>query len=429
LPDLIIIGGGVAGLAAARSLIQAGRSTLLLEARERLGGRVYTSPTAGPGVPIELGAEFVHGRPKELWEIIEAAGLPTQPIVNLHYARRDGRLTRVTDYMDRVDRILEEAKDQTDPDRSVADYLENRPSADRETLALAKGYIEGFHAGDAKKMSLQGLVHAENATSASGESQFRLGVGYDAIVDWLRNQLPHSGTQIQLGAVVNEIHWSKGRVQVAFSTATGEARTVAAAQAIVTIPLGVLKAPHDARGAIRFTPTLTDKVFALEQLEMGVILRLVLWFDTLLWPLPELGFLHDTTGLLPIWWTRAPVLAPVLTGWVGGPRAAALAQDKPDRILQRALHSLANALGLEPEKVRSHLREMYYHDWIGDPFSRGAYSYVAVGGLGAEDRLAKPVEGTLFFAGEATVSDGHLGTVHGAIASGYRAAREAIAAN
>jgi monoamine oxidase len=427
LPDLIIIGGGVAGLAAARSLTRAGRSVLLLEARDRLGGRVYTSATTGPGVPVELGAEFVHGRPRELWEIIESARLPTQPVVNLHYARRDGRLTPVTGTMQRVEQVLQEAKSQGSQDQSVADYLESRTSIDRETLALAKGYIEGFHAGDTKNMSLQGLVHAESATSASGESQFRLGVGYDAIVDWLRNQLSQSSARIQLGAVVGEIRWSRGRVAVTMSTAGNGGQTVTAAQAIVTIPLGVLKAPEGARGAIRFTPGLADKASALERLEMGAILRLVLWFDTILWPIPELGFIHDTTGLLPIWWTRAPVQAPVLTGWVGGPRAAALASDEPERILHRALESLANALGLEPSRVRSHLRDMYYHDWIGDPFSRGAYSYVAVGGLAAEDRLAKPLEGTLFFAGEATVSDGNLGTVHGAIASGYRAAREALA--
>jgi monoamine oxidase len=425
---IIIVGGGVAGLAAARSLTRAGRSILLLEARERLGGRVYTSPTAGPGVPIELGAEFVHGRPRELWEIIEAAHLPTYPVVNRHYARRDGRLIPLTGTMDRVGRVLEEARDLGDSDRSVADYLESRSDADRDTLALAKGYIEGFHAGDTRNMSLQGLVHAESATSAAGESQFRLGVGYDVIVEWIRQQLPESRVQIQLGTVVNEIRWTRGQVEVDIRTAAGEAQTVAGVQAIVTLPLGVLKAPHGAPGAVRFTPALDDKAAALERLEMGAILRLVLWFDAALWPMPDLSFLHDPSGLLPIWWTRAPVQAPVLTGWVGGPRAAELAQDAPDRVLHRALDSLAHALGLESGKVRSHLREKHYHDWIGDPFSRGAYSYVAVGGLGAAARLAKPLEGTLFFAGEATVADGHLGTVHGAIASGYRAAREALEA-
>ncbi len=429
MPDIIIIGGGVAGLAAARSLTHAGKSIFLLEARERLGGRVYTSPTPGPGVPIELGAEFVHGRPRELWEIIEAARLPTHPVVNLHYARRDGRLTRVTDILERVDRVLSQASKEGDGDRSVAEYLASRASADPEALAQAKAYVEGFHAADTTRMSLQGLVHAESATSAGGETQFRLGLGYDAIVGWLRSQLPESKAQIRLGAVVSEIRWKPGRVEISIGTAAGEAETVSAPQAIVTLPLGVLQAPDEAPGSVRVIPPLGDKLPALERLEMGAILRLVFWFDTALWPVPDLSFLHDATGLIKIWWTRAPVQAPVLTGWVGGPRASALARDGPDRILQRAVESLGNALGLDPAMVRSHLQEMYYHDWVADPFSLGAYSYVAVGGLGAEAKLAAPVAGTLFFAGEATVSDGNLGTVHGAIASGYRAAHEALEAH
>jgi monoamine oxidase len=424
---VIVIGGGVAGLAAAGSLIAAGKRVLLLEARERLGGRVYTSPARGP-VPIELGAEFVHGRPPETWAIIDAARLPTQEVVNLHYVRRDGRLTRVTDLQERIDRVLGQPPEQGDRDRSVADYLESRASTDREAVALAKAYVEGFHAADSTKMSLHGFAHAESATSAVGESQFRLVVGYDAIVAWLRNQLPESSAEIRLGSVATGVRWRRGRVEIDTRTAGGEAQTVTAGQAIVTLPLGVLKASVGDAGAVRFTPELSDKQPALQRLEMGAILRLVFWFDVAFWAVPDLSFLHDTTGLLPIWWTRAPVQAPVLTGWVGGPRAIALAQEGPDRIIQRAIESLGNALGVDPTRVGSHLRETHYHDWIEDPFSRGAYSYVAVGGLGAQAKLAEPVAGTLFFAGEATQSDGNLGTVHGAIASGHRAAREALAA-
>jgi monoamine oxidase len=425
---VIVIGGGVAGLAAAGSLTAAGRRVLLLEARERLGGRVYTSPARGPGVPVELGAEFVHGRPPETWAIIDAARLPTENVINLHHVRRNGRLTRFTDLQERIDRVLGQPPEQGDPDRSVADYLESRASTDREAVALAKAYVEGFHAADSTKMSLHGFAHAESATSAVGESQFRLAVGYDAIVAWLRDQLPESSAEIRLGSVATEVRWRRGRVEIDTRTAGGEAQTVSAAQAIVTLPLGVLKASVGAAGAVRFTPELSDKQPALQRLEMGAIVRLVFWFDVAFWTVPDLSFLHDPTGLLPIWWTRAPVQAPVLTGWVGGPRATALAQDGPDRIIQRAIESLGNALGMDPATVRSHLRETYYHDWIEDPFSRGAYSYVAVGGLGAQAKLAEPVAGTLFFVGEATQGDGNLGTVHGAIASGRRGAREALAA-
>jgi monoamine oxidase len=427
--NTIILGGGVAGLAAAQSLTHAGRKILLLEARPRLGGRVYTWPASGPGVPIELGAEFVHGRPPELWKIIEAARLPVQQVVNLHHVRDHGRLSQVTNYQDRINRLLGEASEKTAPDRSVMEYLKAKSSAAPEDLALAKAYVEGFHAADASKMSLQGFAHAETATSAGGDSQFRLAVEYEAIVSWLREQLPQPSTEIRLGSVATEVRWARGRVEVDTRTPAGDIATVSAPQAIITLPLGVLKAPDGALGAVRFTPELRDKQPALRLLEMGAILRVMFWFDTAFWSVPELSFLHDPGGLLPIWWTRAPARAPVLTGWLGGPPAAALAREGPDRIVQRAIDSLGHALGVDPDRVRSHLREAHYHDWIEDPFSRGAYSYVAVGGLaaGAQAKLAEPLEGTLFFAGEATQTDGNLGTVHGAIASGYRAAREALA--
>ena len=424
--ECVILGGGVAGLAAARALTAAGKRILLLEARPRLGGRVYTLPAAGPGVPIELGAEFVHGRPRELWAMIEAAHLPVQQVVNLHHVHRDGRLTRVTDYQQRIDRVLGNASEENGRDRSVAEYLANQKSSDREAIALAKSYVEGFHAADATKMSLLGFAHAESATSAGGESQFRLAVGYDAIVDWLRKQLPEPKAEIRLGTIATEVRWRHGAVEVDTRTAAGELETVTASRAIITLPLGVLKAPEGAAGAVRFTPELRDKQPPLRLLAMGAILRVVLWFDAGFWSVPELSFLHDPGGLIPIWWTRAPARAPVLTGWLGGPRAAELAREAPDWIIQRAIDSLGHALGLNPAVVSGHLHEAHYHDWIEDPFSRGAYSYVAVGGIGAQARLAEPLEGTLFFAGEATQTDGNLGTVHGAIASGERAAREAL---
>ncbi|HEY7637197.1 MAG TPA: NAD(P)/FAD-dependent oxidoreductase [Gemmatimonadales bacterium] len=428
-PDVIIIGGGVAGLAAAGSLVAAGKQVLLLEARERLGGRVYTSPTPGPGVPIELGAEFVHGKPRESWEIIEAAHLPVHPVVNRHYVRRDGRLIKVTDFHERVNRVLGHPPEKGGRDRSVADYLESRASSDPEAVALARAYVEGFHAADTTKMSLHGFAHAESATSGGGETQWRLAVGYDTMVDWLRSRLPEASAQLRLGTVVRAVRWGPGRVEVDTQVGGGTGETVAAPQAIVTLPLGVLKASEGSPGAVRFTPELSDKHSALKRLEMGAILRLVLSFDAAFWAVSDLSFLHDATGLFPIWWTRAPVPAPVLTGWVGGPPAAALAQGGRHRIERRSIESLAHALGMEPAVVKSHLRETFYHDWIEDPFSRGAYSYVAVGGMGAEARLAEPVGGTLFFAGEATQSDGNLGTVHGAIASGHRAARQALQAH
>ncbi|HET7771111.1 MAG TPA: FAD-dependent oxidoreductase, partial [Chloroflexota bacterium] len=121
-----------------------------------------------------------------------------------------------------------------------------------------------------------------------------------------------------------------------------------------------------------------------------------------------------------------PSEAPVLVGWAGGPNGAWLAQLSDEDVLAHGLDGLGTALGLGVEGLREQLASWHVHNWERDHFSRGAYSYPGAGGLEAQRALAAPVEGTLFFAGEATDYTGHFSTVHGALATGYRAAREIL---
>jgi monoamine oxidase len=113
-------------------------------------------------------------------------------------------------------------------------------------------------------------------------------------------------------------------------------------------------------------------------------------------------------------------------GWAGGAAAERLAGGGNDSLIERALDSLTRVLGVERAGVDEQLEAAYTHDWLADPFSRGAYSYLPVGGVEAQETLARPVAGTLFFAGEATNTDGPVGTVHGALATGMRAALEVL---
>src|SRR5262249_30651182 len=128
----------------------------------------------------------------------------------------------------------------------------------------------------------------------------------------------------------------------------------------------------------------------------------------------------------PTWWTTRPIAAPVLVGWAGGPPAEALTFQSEDSILDAAVASLAHALKIHPSSLEARLRAAFVYDWQADPFSLGAYSYVPTGAVTAPMRLAEPLANTLFFAGEATNADGQNATVHGAIASGYRAAAEVL---
>ncbi|HEX6650971.1 MAG TPA: FAD-dependent oxidoreductase, partial [Pyrinomonadaceae bacterium] len=143
----------------------------------------------------------------------------------------------------------------------------------------------------------------------------------------------------------------------------------------------------------------------------------------------ELVFVHAPSESLPTWWTQFPDDSPLLAGWAGGPRAEKLALESEDSLLDHALQSLAHVFQTSRNSLEQQLEAFYTHNWQSDPFSAGAYSYIPVGGNDAQAQLAEAVEGTLLFAGEATNTEGHHGTVHGAIASGLRAASEIMEAH
>ena len=140
----------------------------------------------------------------------------------------------------------------------------------------------------------------------------------------------------------------------------------------------------------------------------------------------RVSFISRRAAALPTWWTAYPAIAPQLVGWVGGPAAARLVNQPEHVIIDHALDALADVLGVPRSRIEGALVGTHTHNWHTDPFARGAYSYVTVNGMDAVRTLAAPVADTLFFAGEATNSDGHTGTVHGAIATGRRAARELL---
>jgi len=207
---------------------------------------------------------------------------------------------------------------------------------------------------------------------------------------------------------------------------------VAARAVVITLPLGVLTAaPHDA-GAIRVVPELSSKGALYSSLATGHVMKVLLHFREAFWETmtptrpsaPALSYLFTPDELFRTWWTSYPLVAPLLTGWIGGPRAMPLAHETDASVVGHALESLAGALRVPLTDVEALLESAHLHNWSRDPFSRGAYSYVRVGGVEVPRQLGEPVAETLFFAGEATNAEGHTGTVHGALATGYRAADE-----
>ena len=238
--------------------------------------------------------------------------------------------------------------------------------------------------------------------------------------------------RVSLRTVVERVEWRQGGVSVSAHTAAGEAVNFSAPKAIVTLPLGVLQA-----NAVEFRPALSEKWEAVSKLAVGHVIRVTLRFRERFWEeirvsqdeqrtMREMRFLFTEDPWYPTWWSTLPQRAPVLVGWAPAAAAEKLSGKGERFQVERAVQSLSEALSFPRERMQDLLERGYVHDWQADPFARGAYSYVKTGGGGAAEKLAEPVANTLLFAGEATDSNGYFGTVHGAIASGYRAVREAV---
>jgi len=419
-PDVLVIGAGAAGLTAARELSAAGLKTVVPEARDRVGGRIFTDHSLG--FPVELGAEFVHGRSRDMFELIKAKRLEIAEVAGEMRRKRNGVWGDSGSVMAEVNHLFENMP-HDGPDQSFQQYIDASRYGP-ETKQLALDFVEGFHAANPERVSVHWLVKTTSAEEEiDGETSFRVKHGYSGLVDAILEQAEPPNCELLPNSAVTEIQWQEGRVTV--KTRVG---ALQAPRAIITLPLGVLQS-----GAVHFSPPLPlEKQRAFASLEMGRVIRVSLCFRDQFWEtLPEmrnLSFLFTDDPQFPTWWSPNPLPYPILTGWAAGRYARALAGKNPDQLIRCAMESLGRILEIDKVALGSHLQRGFVHDWQADPFSRGAYSYVLQGGLTAPLDLEVPLEETLFFAGEAASIEGHNGTVHGAMGSGKKAAAEILRA-
>jgi monoamine oxidase len=415
-------------LAAARQLHGAGATVIVLEARDRIGGRILTRHDAAGELPIELGAEFIHGRPPAIFDLIAAAGLPAIETSGRRLFSERGALRPFDDYWDIVDNINAEIDPRADV--SYQQFLESVKASPLHKR-MAKSYVEGFNAARAELISAASILAAERAAERiDGDKQFRLPSGYDSIVRELARPLPEDC--IRLGHVVREVKWRRRHAEVRCTWGEDEIH-LSARHLITTLPLALMRRSPDGPGGISFDPPLTAKAEALTRLEVGQVMKVVMCFRERFWEhLRSVGG-NTPVGLVfcfdapfPTLWTVEPLRENVVVAWAAGPAAERLIGPTPAEIRSAAINSVSTTFGIPDAQIESQLTASYFHDWSTDPFSLGAYSYPGVGDLEAPQKLAEPLVGTLFFAGEATDFQGANGTVHGAIESGYRAARDVL---
>jgi monoamine oxidase len=295
----------------------------------------------------------------------------------------------------------------------------------------ATRYVEGFNAADAGTIGIASLAQdAQAADRIDGDRSFSILNGYDSVPLALLHGIEALDDKLQLNSVVERIAWKPGEATVHVRSAlNGRRETLVARRVIVTVPLGVLQSEPDGRSAIGFDPEPGEILAAARALAFGQAFRVTLRLHSSFWERrPELsgaGFIFSEAPVFPTWWRPNPVHTSLITGWSAGPAAGPLLRQSRNAVVTRAIESLERIAGISPLPVLA----AHFHDWHADPFFRGAYSYVPAGKLPAREALARPVAETLYFAGEATDLEGHSGTVHGAIASGIRAARHVISVN
>jgi monoamine oxidase len=433
--SILVVGAGIAGLAAAARLARAGVRVTVVEARDRIGGRIATRRGFG-GATIELGAEFVHGRHPALLDLVRNAGA--------HLAERPFRVVSLQNGRDITpsqswDRLFEEIADPQARDIPMARHIDHLLESGRWIEAEAsrlRAYVEGYMAGDVERISARAISEEARAAAAiQDEHNAAVVEGYDAIVARLGSELREHGGSLILGRPVTEVHWTKGSVRL---VSRGHESLIADGT-VITVPLGLLQLGAGDDGAIRFEPAIDRKLEMARRLGMGAVVKIFLRLarplsgidgveDALRERLDDVTFVRTPGEPVPTWWVTGPKVAPTLIGWVGGPAADRLSGRREDELVSTAVEVLARALAIEPKELRRYVIAATAADWKQDPWARGAYSWIPAGALDAPARLAAPIDGTIFFAGEATDTAGYRGTVHGALETGLRAAAEILAA-
>lgn len=430
--DVAVIGAGAAGLAAAVALSEAGKSVVVIEARERIGGRIWTLSEPSLPIPIELGAEFVHGHPPETFELLRKAGALALEAPNDHWTYGDGELKRRESFFDQACELLKHVQ-RLKRDISVAEFLKRAEarSVPSEVRTRIRMMVEGFDAADTTRASIQAIAKEWNSGAVADAPSSRPVGGYATVLKELADSLNRERVHLKLQTPVRTVRWRPGSVEIEATSLTGPVR-IKARCAIVTLPISILQLPPDDPASVRFDPVLKEKHKPLTGLALGPVVKVVLRFREPFWEKLEGGryrsasFFHTPAQPFPTFWTTLPQRTPLITAWAGGPKAEQFAAASDASMVSEALISLGGLFGAQAD-LAGELEGVFVHHWQRDPFARGAYSYEMVGDGTARAQLAKPLKDTLFFAGEATDVEEST-TVAGALRSGQRAAREVIKA-
>jgi monoamine oxidase len=412
LQTVIVVGGGVAGLVAAKDLAAKGYRVVILEGNERAGGRIHTITNNTFLNPAEAGAEFIHGNLPATLSMMKEAGIPYHAIEGEMVRVSKGNWHEQHEMIMGWDEVMARIK-LLEEDMTIAHFLERYFGGDKylHTRQSIRGFAEGFDLADIDKASVFAL---REEWEHEEEEQHRPDDGYGKLVTWLLQQCMANNCALHTSCIVKKIAWQKNNVQVT----TADGKLFEGDKVIVTVPLGVLQAGENEISHIKFEPAIPSYVDAARQMGYGSVIKVLLQFKEAFWQKRKknIGFLI-TDQKIPTWWTQCPHDYPLLTGWLGGGQADKWKAVSDETILADALASLSALFDVKVTQLKEMITATHITNWRKEPFSLGAYSYNTLASGTVIKTLQTPIEDTLFFAGEALYEGPYPGTVEAAIVS------------
>ncbi|MFI5172842.1 MAG: flavin monoamine oxidase family protein [Chitinophagales bacterium] len=419
--DIIIVGAGAAGLMAGRELAKKGYKIILLEARGHIGGRIYTFKENEFPVKAETGAEFIHGNLETTLNLLNEGGISYSIARGKMFRVKNGKIKKDNESMEywrEVERQLNDLKEDITVDAFIDKFFSGT-----QYLTISnsiKGFVEGFDSAETKFAST--FAFKREWLGNGEEDQYRVEGGYSKLVQFLADEINKNAGTIFLSQVAKEINWSNNNVIIT----TNNNEKHKAKKVIITVPPPILL--NEGAGQIRFVPPIDNKINAIQQLGFGEVIKILLYFKGPFWEehqlkLRKMGFLF-TEEQIPTWWTQHPEHSGLLTGWLAGPKAAAIKNEPDEKIMQLAILSLTNTFEFSESYIQDQLLDKKICNWSNDPFTMGAYAYETLTSKNARNILMEPVEATIYFAGDALYNGDSMGTVEAALVSGKNVAEK-----
>ncbi len=413
--DVIVIGGGTSGLMAAKLLSEAGKKVLILEARDRLGGRIQLAENLS--FTAEAGAEFIHGNLETTFDLLKQAGLKKEKIKGNFCRVTKGKWSTDDNPVPHWELLIKKLKANND-NVSVETFLQKyfyQKKYDKLNRQFKK-YVEGYDAASIKDASALAI---RKEMEQEDHEQYRPVPDYKALINFLKDTCLKYNVVIKTKEVVKQIKRNKN-IEVVTS-----AREYFCKKIIIAVPLGVLQTGRNNKSFIEFPPLLNNYIKAARKIGNGGVIKFLLEFDKAFWL--EKSFLKErnikapsyifTDALIPTWWTQYPSKIPLLTAWVAGPSSYKIKNYSDKKFKDLLLKSLSTLFSMPLEYLEKRLINYTIMNWIKEPHILGGYSYHTIETENAVKLLTRPFENEFYFAGEYLAKDSYS-TVDSALQSG-----------